>query len=393
MNTEDPRFGTVPWAIHPWPQEDESIVSWLHRFSQAQEAPARALLTHLTDRPWKELLGQPYLLVLPLLATVSGVPLSRLEQMILPPGMAKHSHQLIGGVVFQHCPLCLATDAVPYYRLSWLSPDAFLCLKHHTPLQTQCPVCRRLQELQIFKHTVFVLDDFRGCPVCKRPFEIANNGFLPALHGAVWLQRELQHPDRQGFALLPSGRRIQRRLLPWFVQALKSGLSEDRTLFVEPTPVEHTLPATIGPGLITQPPQGSRLYTLLALGELLVWPAKRARLTLDAVLPDAEETPVFPRPFSWQALDAQGAAYLLKRQRTWSNQRQGREWFLLVMLLLLLSDEDLPEISSATLAHFDFPWAAQQFRASVGQPGGNFDTVLWHLQNTQKRLFSRVSRT
>ena len=393
MNTDDSRFGTVPWAIHPWPQEDESIVSWFHRFSQAQEVSARALLTYLTGQPWKELLGQPYLPFLPLLATVSGVPVARLEQMLLPPGLARHSHELIGGVVFQHCPLCLATDAVPYYRLSWLSPDAFLCLKHHTPLQTQCPVCQRLQELQIFKHTVFVQDDFRGCPACKRSFEIANNGSLPALHGAVWLQRELQHPDRQGFALLPSGRRVQRRLLSWFVQAVKCGLSEDRDSYTEPTPVEHTLPTTIGPGLITQPPQGSRLFALLALGELLMWPARRAQLTLDAVLPDGEETPRFPRPFSWQALDARGVPFTSKRSRNWNKYQQGRSWFLLVMLLLLLSDEDLPEISSATLAHFDFPWAAQQFRASVGQPGGNFDTVLWHLQDTQKGLFSRISRT
>lgn len=388
MNTDDSRFGTFPWAIHPWPQEDESIVSWLHRFSQAQEIPARALLIFLIGQSWKELLGQPYLPFLPLFTTVSGVPLARLEQMLLPPGVDRHSHELIGGVVFQHCPLCLAADAVPYYRLSWLSPDAFLCLKHHTPLQTQCPVCQQLQELQIFKHAVFVQDDFRGCPACQRPFEEANNGFLPALHGAVWLQRELQHRDRQGFALLPSGRRIQRRLLPWFVQAVKCGLSEDRSSYVEPTPVEHTLPTTIGPGLITQPHQGSRLFALLALGELLMWPAKRAQLTLDAVLPDEEETPPFPRPFSWQALNARGVPYTSKRSHHWNQYQRDRSWFLLVMLLLLLGDEDLPEISSATLAHFDFPWAAQLFRATLGKSPSNFDSMLRDLQATQRRLFS-----
>lgn len=39
------------------------------------------------------------------------------------------------------CPLCLATDPEPYFRLGWRYAFSTVCSKHHTLLQDRCPRC------------------------------------------------------------------------------------------------------------------------------------------------------------------------------------------------------------------------------------------------------------
>jgi hypothetical protein len=41
------------------------------------------------------------------------------------------------------CPMCLAEDRVPYYRLAWSLQSATVCCRHHVQLQRRCAHCGR----------------------------------------------------------------------------------------------------------------------------------------------------------------------------------------------------------------------------------------------------------
>ena len=213
----DPRLGTLPWAQHPWPRDDELFVSWLIRFASANTLTPRRLMafvahTRVTTVRINALKYHEYL---PVFSQISGVPVERLEAMF-PDTPQWTPHLTATDVYYRCCPECLSTDEVPYLRVSWNRSDAYICGKHRTPLSSRCSRC----DTQWLTHAFQLSDrpratDLLHCPLprCRQPVLASSFGTLSPDHGALWLQEELFHPDHDGLATLGNGTRVRRSVL------------------------------------------------------------------------------------------------------------------------------------------------------------------------------------
>lgn len=217
MTSQDPKLGRLPWASHPWPRDDELFTSWLIRFAAANTVTPRRLLAFLAGVP---VTGINFRAVrfhdhLETFSKVSGIPVERLAAMF--PAWSENSpHYWARGLSYKCCPQCLHTDDVPYLRVSWTDPKAVLCLKHRSPLSVRCSTCEVHWELKVFG--ISDRPEPRDLLHCRRHSNqslvmFSELGTLAPDHGAMWLQRELEDPDRAGLAELPDGRKIERRLL------------------------------------------------------------------------------------------------------------------------------------------------------------------------------------
>lgn len=150
------------WPLHPPPLPDEILSSWLTRLAKANRIKLHTLvslafpqaqvwnrdidrsatisfLCHLAART-----RQPYRTVrdttLPPLASAlcSPVIADGNSKWLLPAGVY---HRTRRDAWMAYCPLCLATDPIPYFRRKWRLAFYTLCDLHGVLLLDRCPWC------------------------------------------------------------------------------------------------------------------------------------------------------------------------------------------------------------------------------------------------------------
>ena len=227
-----------PWPVHPKPQGDETLTSWLLRFAATMGIPFQDLckaawagqkvqqtnlnrcpsdsivnsLKAVTGHRLEEIRGTT-------LASLDGVmfhgPLEGRTQWILPASEGKRK---VGNQQF--CPECLAEDMKPHFRMSWQLAFVTGCPRHgRRPLLDVCPFCSRPLD-PAHNHA---RKDRNGpdlpiteCRYCKRDLrEAIGKDFdipdiLPAKVDALGqaLQEKLRESMREGWMFVGDGNAI-----------------------------------------------------------------------------------------------------------------------------------------------------------------------------------------
>lgn len=149
--------------IHPQPRADESLSSWMARLAFGNGFPLKAffqgvlLYPHLIWRSDIDADLHPGLL--DRLSLVTDQVPDSLQRMTLQHwGEAAFRREIVFGrtpwilpigrfhrgksnVGMQFCPLCLAGDEVPYFRIYWRMLLLAVCPVHHCPLEDRCSCC------------------------------------------------------------------------------------------------------------------------------------------------------------------------------------------------------------------------------------------------------------
>lgn len=72
------------------------------------------------------------------------------------------------------CPICLATDSIPYLRWYWRIEDLHTCPYHDAPLSTTCPWCQETMNLSLANLVPWGrhrgAENLAGCASCGMPF-------------------------------------------------------------------------------------------------------------------------------------------------------------------------------------------------------------------------------
>ena len=149
--------------IHPRPQSDELLSSWIVRLALANRYTLHTFYKHLVgyqgeiwNRDIDKMISPELAL---LLSTKTGISVEKIHflslhrytgylfnsirihgqsRWILPLGMYHRYHMRAG---MQYCPLCLKEDATPYFRQHWRLALFTMCEKHHCLLYDHCPFC------------------------------------------------------------------------------------------------------------------------------------------------------------------------------------------------------------------------------------------------------------
>lgn len=142
------------WDHRPRPREDESFTSWFVRTAKANCADAPRLFEILLElKPGSakkiEVLEVDRALKGELAAELEphvGLGCAELEGVGLPDptGDIKRlgwTFLTRPTVSPRYCPLCLETDAEPYFRSSWHLPFVTVCPRHEILLRDRCPHC------------------------------------------------------------------------------------------------------------------------------------------------------------------------------------------------------------------------------------------------------------
>ena len=155
--------GTVLPA-HPQPKPDEIFSSWFCRIAQANEIKLHTLEVKLWGRNkqiWTRDIDRSIdEQTLKRVASISGTEIDRASDTclssyegklfnklmitgnsnwILPTGIFHRKRRRKG---MQFCPLCLATDKIPYYRKAWRLALFTFCDVHDVMLHDCCPKCQ-----------------------------------------------------------------------------------------------------------------------------------------------------------------------------------------------------------------------------------------------------------
>lgn len=155
--------GTV-LPVHPQPKPDEIFSSWYCRIAQENEIKLHTLEVQLWGREkqiWTRDIDRSIdEQTLTRVASVSGTGIDHARDTclrsyegklfnkllvtgnsnwILPAGVFHRKRRRRG---MQFCPLCLATDEIPYYRKTWRLALFTFCDVHDVMLHDCCPQCQ-----------------------------------------------------------------------------------------------------------------------------------------------------------------------------------------------------------------------------------------------------------
>lgn len=213
-------YGKARFLLHPRPQEDELLSSWLVRMA-GEHFTAPATFTNLYLPEWRNVLWSCDLdlqadeRLLDALEVKSGVSRSSLLSMTLrgyEGYLCERVHAKTGGTQFvlplrmrarrntffglRYCPECLRGDEIPYFRRKWRLAFSTACLRHRCFLRDRCPDCQA--PLTIYRRSSAA--DFPSCVKCgfrlkdaesvaidknsyglkaiERIYEILDNGFV-----------------------------------------------------------------------------------------------------------------------------------------------------------------------------------------------------------------------
>lgn len=190
--------GTL-WPRHPVPLPDESFSSWFQRLAEANGLPASELYagtlpgSYLNRQDLDRTAGPD---LIQQLSAHTGVDVADIRDRTfsrwtgrvfgeddgrrrldwLPPIGSEKARRSFGQ---QYCPLCLASDAIPYFRLEWRLRFVALCPLHRCQLEDRCPVCSApVYVLRILRHEGAIL-----CRSCGS--DLADAAIRPVLERDV----------------------------------------------------------------------------------------------------------------------------------------------------------------------------------------------------------------
>ncbi|MET2595607.1 TniQ family protein [Ralstonia sp. SM1876_UCD536_TZ33] len=153
------------WPIHPQPQPDELLSSWMIRLAHANRFKVHSFYARFFGRErqvWTrdiDHFAPPWLLQG--LSLQSGVSIERLEKLtlrhlesivferfnekggtrwVMPLSVYHRTRRAYGQ---QYCPICLYEDTVPYLRWHWRLALMAVCAAHEVLLEDRCLACHR----------------------------------------------------------------------------------------------------------------------------------------------------------------------------------------------------------------------------------------------------------
>lgn len=152
------------FAYHPKPLPDELLTSWLLRIAHGNGLKAHPFCSlyfdrreQIWNRDFDKCVNESFLAAI---ARYSGMTLQQAQGTTLRAyeGLLYESHNPFGNTKWilplgvyhrtqrrngvQFCPLCLATDPVPYFRRRWRLAFYTTCDLHSTLMQDCCPGCQ-----------------------------------------------------------------------------------------------------------------------------------------------------------------------------------------------------------------------------------------------------------
>ncbi|NJA90152.1 TniQ family protein [Rhodocyclus tenuis] len=149
--------------VRPHPLDDELLSSWVIRLATANALKLKTFSRKKLGLPhdiWRRDVDQfANVKMVSHLAKLTGTPVERafLTTLAAYEGSLYEKHTARGqqrwllavgkGSAWllhgqQYCPLCLATDPIPYFRRRWRLSLSFACLEHSVLLMDNCPRCK-----------------------------------------------------------------------------------------------------------------------------------------------------------------------------------------------------------------------------------------------------------
>jgi len=214
------------WPLHPQPQPDELLSSWMIRLAHANRFKIHSFYSQFFGRErqvWTRDIDHfaPSWL-LQGLSVRSGLPIDRLERLtllhlestvfehfnekgvtrwVMPLSVYHRTRRAYG----QHyCPVCLYEDQMPYLRWHWRLALMAVCTTHGVLLEDRCLACHRPLAPHRF-------DTAKGCaaPACDLPihqcayccFELAQKSGRLMPHGTGW-QTHISNVIGAGYAVI-----------------------------------------------------------------------------------------------------------------------------------------------------------------------------------------------
>lgn len=117
---------------------------------------------------------------------VAGMPLNGQAAWPWMLALGSRNRKRHGGL--QYCPVCVATDAIPYYRLQWRFAWHTMCTTHECMLFDRCPHCRHPVE----PNRLIATDEHVAlCATCRS--DLRDASVINANERALDLQRTTDH--------------------------------------------------------------------------------------------------------------------------------------------------------------------------------------------------------
>lgn len=189
--------GTV-WPAHPHPYPGECLSSWIVRCAHSNGLKVQTFCTRVFGKHYqiwnRDIDRNTPEWLLNTICRKTGVtgyrglkttcklyekhlfpilhPASQLRW-VMP---VKHFHRLTTGYAMQFCPLCLAEDKDPYYRLAWRLALYTFCPKHEVLMHDRCPHCQSpvaFHRIELGKPEKFEIESMDLCWKCENPLKQA----------------------------------------------------------------------------------------------------------------------------------------------------------------------------------------------------------------------------
>ncbi len=103
----------------------------------------------------------------------------------------KHYHRITTGFALQYCPMCLAEDNEPYFRLAWRLAQHTFCPKHLIMMHDRCHQCKNpvaFHRIEQGHPQRFETNTLDRCWKCERPLSLAPINPVTIWHPSVFNQ-------------------------------------------------------------------------------------------------------------------------------------------------------------------------------------------------------------
>lgn len=239
------------WPIHPLPQKDELLSSWLIRTAHANKFKVHdfyKLYFGKNKQLWNrdiDLFTPPWLIEILKFyfqwesEKISNLTMSSYEEIIFPDyafnratikgilniGIYHRSRQSFG---LQYCPLCLKEDLTPYYRKRWRLSYMTICHKHHIHLLDRCSHC----SAPIMPHRIDMINksylqqdiSLQVCAICRKSLTSLKNITTPN-QNELYLMRKITNAINHGYIELGDKNNLHSLLFFEGIRTLVQGLA------------------------------------------------------------------------------------------------------------------------------------------------------------------------
>jgi len=138
----------------PAPLPDEAVSSWLIRYAIRKNCSPGKILDWIGVSWQKPVFWLDFdqgALPWDYLGKLTSTPTKTLRELVpkngelllVPSLLCLHTDPMRMLPHLRYCPLCLRSDAIPYYRTSWRLASNWLCQKHRCIMHDDCPFCQK----------------------------------------------------------------------------------------------------------------------------------------------------------------------------------------------------------------------------------------------------------